>query len=67
MGIFNCTLNLFLIPRFGAQGAALATVIGYNLISVGVNLTLAWMINREARLQEEAIGAINRSPSSYGE
>lgn len=29
--IINITLNLYLIPTYGAEGAALATVISYNL------------------------------------
>ncbi len=45
-GVGNCLLNLFLIPRFGAIGAAWATVIGIYMIPFTTNLILMHRTNR---------------------
>jgi O-antigen/teichoic acid export membrane protein len=48
-GLLNCMLNLFLIPRYGAIGAAIATVAGINIIPLTANLVLAGIAQREMR------------------
>ena len=48
-GAVNCLLNLFLIPKFGATGAAMATVIGLYVIPVVANATLAVIVSRHVR------------------
>lgn len=45
-GVGNCLLNLILIPRYGAMGAACATVIGIYLIPLTVNLLLLRATNK---------------------
>lgn len=45
-GLANCLLNLFLVPRFGAVGAAWATVTGVLVIPFAANLLLAVKIDR---------------------
>lgn len=45
-GVGNCILNLVLIPRYGATGAAWATVIGIYLIPFTVNLLLLRATNK---------------------
>jgi O-antigen/teichoic acid export membrane protein len=46
-GLINCLLNLFLIPRFGAVGAAWATVAGVYFIPFTANLLMAIRVERE--------------------
>lgn len=53
-GAANCLLNLFLIPRYGALGAALATVGGIYAIPFTTNLIMIARIERESRKQESA-------------
>lgn len=48
-GLANFLFNLVFIPRFGAQGAALATVVGVYLVPVSANLILAWRCEQEFR------------------
>jgi O-antigen/teichoic acid export membrane protein len=48
-GAVNVILNLFLIPRYGATGAAVATVAGLFLIPVTANLALAVIAERELK------------------
>lgn len=36
--LLNIFLNIFLIPRYGASGAAIATVISYNVVPIGFYL-----------------------------
>lgn len=45
-GLANCLLNLFLVPRFGAMGAAWATVTGVLVIPFTANVLLALRIDR---------------------
>lgn len=54
-GLANVAFNLVLIPRFGAHGAAVATVAGLYIVPVLANLALAVVAEREAR----AAGAAN--------
>lgn len=49
LGAIICGLNLLLIPRFGATGAALAFVIGYAAVPIPANVALAISISRSAR------------------
>lgn len=42
----NVALNLFMIPRYGAIGAALSTVVSYFMVAVGAEL-LFWTRFRE--------------------
>ena len=46
-GLFNCCLNLILIPRWGADGAACATVAGIFAIPLVANVALALKAERE--------------------
>lgn len=48
-GIANFGFNLMFIPRFGAPGAALATVVGSAAIPLTANLILAARCEREWR------------------
>ena len=50
-GAANCLLNLFLIPRYGAVGAACATVIGITLIPLAANVAMFVRIERRAALR----------------
>lgn len=47
-GGFNALANIFLIPRYGAQGAALATVVGIYAIPFTSNLFLFFYLQRNA-------------------
>mgnify|MGYP001589515303 CR=1 FL=1 len=42
----NVALNLFMIPRYGATGAALSTVVSYFMVAIGAEL-IFWMRFRE--------------------
>ena len=42
----NVALNLFMIPRYGATGAALSTVVSYFMVAVGAEL-IFWTRFRE--------------------
>lgn len=53
-GGLNALANAFLIPRYGAQGAALATVIGIYAIPFAANATLFVILEREYRRQHAA-------------
>ncbi len=48
-GGLNALANAFLIPRYGAQGAALATVVGIYAIPFTANATLFVVLEREDR------------------
>lgn len=54
-GIANFVFNLIFIPRFGAMGAAIATVVGVYLVPVTANLALAWRCEREMREDARAL------------
>jgi O-antigen/teichoic acid export membrane protein len=48
-GGLNAIANVFLIPRYGAEGAAFATVIGIYAIPFTTNVSLFVFLQREAR------------------
>jgi O-antigen/teichoic acid export membrane protein len=48
-GLANFLFNLAFIPRYGAIGAALATVVGVYLVPVCANLVMMWRCEREYR------------------
>lgn len=48
-GIANFVFNLVFIPKYGAIGAATATVVGVYIVPVTANLILAWRCEREMR------------------
>lgn len=50
-GVGNCLLNLYLIPHFGAAGAAWATVIGIYAIPFTANMLLMRQTNRKFRIE----------------
>ncbi len=47
-GLLNCGLNLILIPRWGAEGAAWSTVVGIFAIPMVANLGLAVKAEHES-------------------
>jgi O-antigen/teichoic acid export membrane protein len=48
-GVLNFGANLLLIPRYGAAGAATATVLGAYAIPFTANAVLAWRCERTWR------------------
>lgn len=48
-GLLNCGFNLLLIPRYGALGAAAATVIGVYVIPLTANSWMALKVHRDSR------------------
>ena len=46
-GLINLSLNMALIPKYGAIGAAWATVIGAYLIPFTANMMFAYKIEKE--------------------
>jgi O-antigen/teichoic acid export membrane protein len=48
-GLANFLFNLAFIPRFGARGAAMATVVGVYAVPVCANLFLMWRCEWEYR------------------
>jgi O-antigen/teichoic acid export membrane protein len=53
-GFLNCLLNLVLIPRYGAIGAAYASLGGMVLIPFTANLIMFIKVQRDSRGQEPA-------------
>jgi len=47
----NVTLNLFLIPRYGARGAAYATPLSY----LPFLIVLMWQLHRASRREAEQV------------
>jgi O-antigen/teichoic acid export membrane protein len=57
-GLANVLINIILIPRYGAQGAATATVVGLYLLPVTANLVLAIFVERKERRGKRGNGPI---------
>jgi O-antigen/teichoic acid export membrane protein len=57
-GLANVLINIILIPKYGAEGAAIATVVGLYLLPVTANFVLAVFVERRDGRGERANGSI---------
>lgn len=52
--LFNIALNLILIPKYGIEGAAIATMAG----TIIWNVAMAWLCVRKTGIHSTAAGKI---------